>query len=301
MPRAGIYVETRIRCELEDVWRLTQQPDLHQQWDLRFTRIKYLPKSRDADPQQFLYETRIGFGLRITGTGESMGERGSPQEGATSSLRFSSTDPKSLIRRGSGYWRYIPTAKGIRFLTWYDYDVRFGSVGKLLDRWAFRPLIGWATAWSFDRLRLWIEHKQPPQTSLMLALIHMMARASIAFVWAWHGLVPKLLFRQIDERLMLSQAGLSATLLPWFGAGELLFAALMLVAWRSRAMFVLNALLMAVTLLAVGLKSPVYFQAAFNPVTLNTAMIALSAIGYIASARIPSGRNCLRSPAQEQN
>jgi hypothetical protein len=34
----------------------------------------------------------------------------------------------------------------IRFFTWYDYEIRFGIFGKLIDRWVFRPLLGWATA-----------------------------------------------------------------------------------------------------------------------------------------------------------
>jgi hypothetical protein len=33
-----------------------------------------------------------------------------------------------LIREGSGYWRYVPTGNGLRFFTWYDYEVRFGGV-----------------------------------------------------------------------------------------------------------------------------------------------------------------------------
>jgi hypothetical protein len=43
----------------------------------------------------------------------------------------------------------------VRFLTGYDYGTRFGLPGQVIDRLALRPLLGWATAWSFDRLRLW--------------------------------------------------------------------------------------------------------------------------------------------------
>jgi hypothetical protein len=52
----------------------------------------------------------------------------------------------SLIREGSGYWKYVPVPDGVRFLTWYDYEVRFGRLGRAVDAAAFRPLIGWATA-----------------------------------------------------------------------------------------------------------------------------------------------------------
>jgi hypothetical protein len=152
----SIYVETRVRGHLEDLWQRTQDPVLHERWDLRFSEIDYLPRD-GHEPQRFRYETRIGFGLRVRGEGESMGTRDGAAGERTSALRFWSDDPKSLIREGSGYWRYVPTADGVRFLTWYDYRTRFGLLGRLVDRVLFRPLMGWATAWSFDRLRLWIE------------------------------------------------------------------------------------------------------------------------------------------------
>src|SRR4051812_9587989 len=39
---APIYVEIAIRAPLEEVWRATQEPALHERWDLRFTRIDSL-------------------------------------------------------------------------------------------------------------------------------------------------------------------------------------------------------------------------------------------------------------------
>jgi hypothetical protein len=89
----------------------------------------------------------LAFASALKGTGESVGQRALDTGETTSSLRFASDDPKSLIRRGSGYWRYVPIENGIRFFTWYDYEVRFGAIGRLVDRVAFRPLIGWATAY----------------------------------------------------------------------------------------------------------------------------------------------------------
>ena len=97
MSREPIYVEIRIRCGMDDLWRLTQTPELHRRWDLRFTDIEYLPRPDEAQPQRFLYATRIGFGLAIRGEGETVGSR--EKDGArTSALKFSSDDPKSLIR-----------------------------------------------------------------------------------------------------------------------------------------------------------------------------------------------------------
>ena len=51
---------------------------------------------------------------------------------------------------------------------------------------------------------------------------------------------------------------------------------------------------MIVAGLGVALTSPASLGAAFNPVTLNTLVVALAAVGYLSSADLPSARRCLR-------
>jgi hypothetical protein len=291
-----IYVEILIRAGVDEIWRYTQNPELHERWDLRFSAIDYLPRGSAEEPQQFRYATRIGFGLRIEGEGESTGTREDAAGARTSALKFWSSDAKSLIREGSGYWRYVPLSGGVRFLTWYDYRTRFGRAGRILDRLLFRPLMGWATAWSFDRLRLWIEKGMPPRISMRLAMIHGAARLAIAFTWAWQGLVPKLLLASADERILLARSGISASLLPIVGLAELAAAAATLALWRWRPWFLWNGAAMIAAIVPVALYAPRYLGAAFNPVTLNTGMVALSAIGYFAAADLPSAARCLRHP-----
>jgi hypothetical protein len=295
----GIYVEILLRAPLEDVWRLTQQPAEHQRWDLRFTEIQYLPRPNGNEPQQFLYATRIGFGLAICGTGESVGGRVSESGEATSSLHFASDDPKSLIRTGSGYWRYVPAPDGVRFFTWYDYDTRLGRLGRLVDRITFRPLMGWATAWSFDRLRLWLERGQSPEVSLAWAWVYALARSVVAFVWLWHGLVPKTIARDAAERLMLQQAGLPARLLVPIGLAEIAFGLVVLWAWRSRWPLAVTIAAMLLALLAVALRSTEFITAAFNPVTLNGCVITLCMIAWVAMPFVPTARRCLRTQPKE--
>lgn len=164
MSSRGIYVEIAVRAPLEEVWRLTQDPTVHQRWDLRFATIDYLPRVA-GEPQRFLYITRLGFGLGIAGEGETVGTHESATQ-RTSALRFGSDSPLSLIREGSGYWKYIEREHDVLFFTWYDYKVRCGWLGTCIDRAVFRRLIGWATAWSFDRLRLWAERGAPPEWTL---------------------------------------------------------------------------------------------------------------------------------------
>jgi hypothetical protein len=165
----GVYVEILIRAPIDALWTHTQAPELHERWDLRFSHIQYLPKAHEHAPQRFRYSTRLGFGFEVKGEGESVGRQDSIDGCRSSSLKFWSTAPLSIIREGSGYWKYIATTDGIRFVTWYDYRTRFGYAGALFDRLLFRPLIGWATAWSFDRLRLWLEHNVDPSQAFWRA------------------------------------------------------------------------------------------------------------------------------------
>lgn len=182
--RRALYVETVIRADLDELWRRTQEPHLHQRWDLRFGRIDYLPKADPAAPQRFRYSVRVLPGLTVDGTGVSVGERTKPDGSRTSALRFASAHPLSLIRAGAGYWRYVPSSAGIRFLTGYDYQPGWGRLGVLADR-PFRLLLGWGTAWSFDRLRLWLERGVPPEVSLRRALLDVGARVVVCAAAWW--------------------------------------------------------------------------------------------------------------------
>ncbi|MDQ2850030.1 MAG: SRPBCC family protein, partial [Actinomycetota bacterium] len=82
---------------------------------------------------------------------------------------FDTTDPLSPMGDGRGYWRYLPTERGTTFITGYDYEPGFGRPGALLDRLVTRRVIGWMTALSFDRLRIWAETDQAPQKWSMLS------------------------------------------------------------------------------------------------------------------------------------
>jgi hypothetical protein len=107
-----LYVETMIRADLDELWRLTQDPGQHQRWDLRFTRIEYLAPDGRSGPQRFRYSVGMLPGMWIAGTGVCAGERSRPDGSRTSALRFASSQRLSLIRAGAGYWRYIPTPAG---------------------------------------------------------------------------------------------------------------------------------------------------------------------------------------------
>lgn len=299
----SVYVEILVRAPMDALWTHTQTPSLHEKWDLRFSQIDYLPRSHETDPQQFRYTTRIGCGLQVSGEGETVGQRRSGDGRASSALRFASAEPVSIIREGSGYWKYIPTADGIRFLTWYDYRTRFGTLGAVFDRLIFRPLIGWATAWSFDRLRLWLEERVDPAEAMRQTLVHFIARFALAAIFVYQGLVPKLVARHIDEIAMLRDAGIPADAGPFvmaaLGTCEMALGAALLVAWCRRwpAWVSLASMLIATTV--VDLRSPRFFGAAFNPFSLNVAVASLAAIDLLVVAGVPSAAHCRRRPSSE--
>lgn len=298
----SIYVEILIRGGMDEIWEKTQDPKLHQRWDLRFSEIDYLPR-QPAEPQKFLYATRIGTGLRIEGEGESTGERDDESGRRISALKFWSKDWKSLIEVGSGYWKYVPVEGGIRFFTSYDYRTRFGIIGRILDR-MFRPLLGWATAWSFDRLRLWMERGIPPEASRDRALIYGLTRLTLAFIWLYHGIVPKLLYHNADELRMLSDAGVPAEYLQRVASGfgwlEICLGLVFLAWWRARGPLWFTIAAMVAATVGVGLRSPSYFSAAFNPLTFNLALTALAICGLVTAGDLPSAKNCLRKPPEAE-
>ena len=53
--RKPLYIETHIKASLERVWELSQNPQQHPRWDLRFSRI--IPTTEDQQGQlSFRYE-----------------------------------------------------------------------------------------------------------------------------------------------------------------------------------------------------------------------------------------------------
>ena len=69
MKTQPVYVEVRIQAPLGTVWERTHQPQQHARWDLRFLELVYLPRAGEEEPQRFLFTTRIGLGLRVSGEG----------------------------------------------------------------------------------------------------------------------------------------------------------------------------------------------------------------------------------------
>lgn len=54
-----IYVQTKVHSTMDELWEHTQNPDMHTEWDVRFTEITYLDK-KENEAHRFLYKTKIG-------------------------------------------------------------------------------------------------------------------------------------------------------------------------------------------------------------------------------------------------
>ncbi|MFF2881051.1 DoxX-like family protein [Bacillus toyonensis] len=293
-----IYVATEMKTTIEKLWEYTQEPDLHTEWDARFTEISYLEK-KEGEAQKFLYKTKIGFGLEIGGEGESIGEIRKETGERISSLKFWTDNTLSLIRIGRGYWKYTPHKECIHFETQYDYDTRYGRIGNVIDSYMFRPLLGWATAWSFDALKLWLEKGLHPSLLIRRTMTYWLVCFLFAFVWIYQGIVPKIIFSHPEEVKMLSlligSHESSVFILKMIGILEIIFAAIWLLPLPKRKIFIMHIVMLIALTVAAGWTNIASFTEPFNPITLNLLLIGLSIVGYLNSFDLPSAKHCKRT------
>jgi hypothetical protein len=304
LKRQPIYVELDIHTDMEKLWAYTQTAERHEQWDLRFSSITYLPRKSENSPQAFLYKTRIGFGLQISGTGRTKSSVHGETGARLSTLVFSSEQPISLIRHGAGYWQYRPNKDSITFLTKYDYATRFGRLGQWFDRLLFRPMFGWATALSFDILRLWLEKQIPPSVSLQRTMLHYLSTALLSFLWLYEGLVPKWMFPEAGELALMQSInvfpGTERLALQWLGGAETVLGLLLLVYHRSKRVYWLQlAGLLALAGSALACERSLLAEP-FNPLVLSVAMMGLSLTGLWTSHELPNAGNCIRRKGEEK-
>ncbi|WP_342514941.1 DoxX-like family protein [Sporosarcina sp. FSL K6-1522] len=298
MKRQPIYVEVPIYTDIDAIWDASQQPDRHEQWDLRFSSITYLPK-KEGEPQAFVYSRTVGPFLQVEGWGESVGSFHKEDGTRSSSLHFGTEQWISPIREGRGYWKYEPQEDHVKFLTQYDYEVNFGKAGEIADRAIFRPLIGWATALSFDVLKRWLEQGEAPRSQYMRFFSTYLMTLLFAFIWLYQGLIPKIIGMHPEERAMIGSAlpisenGITTAVLI-IGIAEVLFGLVWLVYRNKRQLFILQLMVFPLLTIATIVADPATTIHPFNPVTFNFPLIVLSIIGVWMSKDIPSATSCKR-------
>lgn len=111
-------------------------------------------------------------------------------------------------------------------------------------------------------------------------LNYAICRGTIAFIWFYQGLIPKLLYPHEDELAMSMAAGFSYSgavqLATIAGVSEIAMAVVILIFWRQRWPLLLTLAAMVGLLAFVVLVQPLLLGGAFNPVTTNVAVAALS-------------------------
>ena len=272
-------MESLIDAPLEAVWAATQDPGQHQRWDVRFGEISYQPRF-EGGPQRFTYATTLLPGFTITGTGESLGDRDRPDGRHWSGLKFWADDWRSIIEAGAGYWRYVPTENGIRFLTRYDYRPRWDRLGEVIDRHAVRPIFGWATAWSFDRLRLWMEQGIPPERSRNRTIAHGGAVYGLAGMWMYDGLLRK----------RLSGAG----------AAEVVAGLLTVRASRRKWPFLTTAVAVPLLVFSADRAHRRSFRRVLTPAWMGWVTATLAAVAVATADDLPSAQRPLRTAPDRQ-
>ncbi|VXD02063.1 DoxX-like family protein [Pseudomonas sp. 8Z] len=128
-------------------------------------------------------------------------------------------------------------------------------------------------------------------TDVRLLRIALLARLTLAVVFIWHGLVPKILCLSPDEVAMIAAHGLpdhplfAPPLIAAVGGGaEILLGILLLIVRRRRWPILLVGAALLVLLLDVALLSPHLLIQAFNPLSTNLAGLALCAVAWLAES-----------------
>ena len=108
------------------------------------------------------------------------------------------------------------------------------------------------------------------------------ARFIISFSWLYHGLIPKLIHIAPLELKMTASFGFNAEISTLItraaGVGEMIFAVMFFIFYRSILINILNIAALVGLMLFVAVLQPTLLIEAFNPVTTNLAIIAFSLV-----------------------
>lgn len=114
-------------------------------------------------------------------------------------------------------------------------------------------------------------------------MVYTVSRLALAFIWLWHGLVPKLIVRHPDEFIPLTNVGIAPEtaemLVTLAGWGEIAFGVVILIFWKARWPLWLSIGTMIGLLISILFTAPELALGAFTPVTLNVLVIAVALIG----------------------
>lgn len=107
-------------------------------------------------------------------------------------------------------------------------------------------------------------------------------RWTLAFIWIHQGIVPKWLGPHMDELAMNLAIGATPQQALWIsyigGTLEVLLGLLIFFQYRRRLFYLVSVIAIAVLHLVVSAAAPIFLMSAFNAMTINVAIAALSLI-----------------------
>jgi uncharacterized membrane protein YphA (DoxX/SURF4 family) len=113
-----------------------------------------------------------------------------------------------------------------------------------------------------------------------------LSRISLAVIWIYHGLVPKLLFssqQEIDMNNRLLPFLSERTALVSSGISEVLYGLSLLLFFRIKGLVYPTLIFGTMATLALAVTLPHFFKDAFNPFSLNLAIITLAMINLVSA------------------
>ena len=135
-------------------------------------------------------------------------------------------------------------------------------------------------------------HAATPSPHTTRARIRRLCNLTVAGIWLYQGIVPKLLGPHPDEIAMAAAFGIpaafQATVSHAAGVGEMLLGLCIIAfprrAWPQTASAIVTAALLAF----VAVYAPRYLGGAFNPAVRNTASLVLSVVAVMALRAEPA-------------
>lgn len=121
-----------------------------------------------------------------------------------------------------------------------------------------------------------------------LLKINLISRYGLAFVFFYHGLVPKIIWYSSIERslVMAHNINISAPVISLIaGVMEILLAFAITFYSRSLIPVYIAAVLLVMLLFDVGLMMPELLIEAFNPVSMNISALVLCYVVHLSQAQ----------------
>lgn len=121
-------------------------------------------------------------------------------------------------------------------------------------------------------------------TQLTLKQINTLTRLTLVFIWIYHGLIPKLLFKNSQE-VMMNDAFMPFVeenfALMSSGIMECIYGLALLFLFKNKWLLLPAMIFSQIATISIVIKLPELLVNAFNPTTLNLAVLVLAWINWI--------------------